>query len=355
MGMSRFFRAALRLLKWVAAATVLVELFCLLVVSVSNYWIYGQLRDGDPVRYDPYALFVQRQGPRPTFNNPAHPKGCRIIWLFGGSTMLGATFRDDQTIPSLLAAVLNREEPRLPAYLVNFGEPGFNSLMESKYLQKMLIESATAPRVIIFYDGANDCAYFARLRTPEAHHGYAQLKGLVESYYRSFFGLLKPLNAAWYASFTREFYDKIMQGVVPIEADSPVLRRMVDAAEQRYDYLDKVAGAFGARFLLFWQPCWWTENGPVAKEVKAREDIVVGRRLALRQNFQVTYNSLAARLRSKPYFVDFRNVLVERTEPVYQADGIHLEDAGRAMVARRMGLVLKERLAGPDGTGGSWR
>ncbi len=355
--MKELFRGIITGLKWLVAAAVLVEIFSFLVIMASNYWIYGQLRDGDPVRYDPYALFIREGGPRPTVHNPGAGPGqnCKTFWLFGGSTMAGATDYDDKTLPSFLAEELNQKEPRLPAYLTNFGEPSFNSLMESKYLQKVLIENQPRPQVIIFYDGANDCAYFAQDRIPYAHHGYWQLRGLVESYHHSFFGLLKPLNAALYSSFTKEFYDKIRQGLVPIDPDSPALRQMVDAAEKRYDYNAKVAAAFGAQFLLFWQPCWWVETGPVAPEVRTREDIVVGRHFALRHNFMVTYEALMARLKDKPYFIDFRNVLCSRTEPAYQPDGIHLEDAGRQLVARRMGAVLKERLAKTEGPGGSGR
>jgi hypothetical protein len=352
--MQRLFRGIFHLLKWAVAAVVLVEVFSFLVIMVSNYWIYGQLRDGDPVRYDPYALFVREGGPRPTFHNPpGGPPDCQILWLFGGSTMAGATDYDDKTLPSFLAKELNHKEPRLPAYLTNFGEPSFNSLMESKYLEKVLIENQPLPQVIIFYDGANDCAYFAQDRTPYAHHGYWQFRGLVESYHHSFFGLLKPLNAALYSSFTKEFYDKIKQGLVPIAADSPVLRQMVDAAEKRYDYDAKVAAAFGAQFLLIWQPCWWVEKAPVAPEVRGREHLLAGRRSTLRHNFEVTYDALEARLKDKPYFINFRNILCSRSEPVYQVDGIHLEEAGDAMVARRMGAVLKERLAGATAAGGS--
>jgi hypothetical protein len=351
--MKRFWRDTFTLLKWVVAAVILVEIFSFLVIEASNYWIYGQLRDGDPVRYDPYALFVREGGPRPTYNNPAGgPKNCRILWLFGGSTMAGATDYDDRTLPSFLAAELNRKEPRWPAYLTNFGEPGFNSLLETKYLQKALIETRPLPQVIIFYDGANDCAYFAQDRTPYAHHGYWQLRGLVESYHHSFFGLLKPLNAALYSSFTKEFYDKIEQGLVPLKPDSPVLRQMVDDTEKRYDYNARVAAAFGARFLLFWQPCWWVESGGVAPEVRAREHLLAGRRSTLRHNFEVTYDALEARLKDKPYFINFRNVLCSRKQPLYQEDGIHLEDAGRVLVARRMGAVLKERLAVMAAAGG---
>jgi hypothetical protein len=355
--LKKLFKGIFKLLKWVVAAVILVELFSFLVIIVSNYWIYGQVRDGDPVRYDPYALFVRQGGPRPTENNPAPAdrKNCQVIWLFGGSTMAGATDYDDKTIPSFLAQVLNQEEPRLPADLTNFGEPSFNSLLETKYLQKALIETRPLPQAIIFYDGANDCAYFAQDRTPYAHHGYWQIRGLVESYHRSFFGLLKPLNAALYSSFTKEFYDKVEQGLVPIDAGSPVLRRMVDLAEKRYDYVQQVSTAFGAQFLLFWQPCWWVETAPVAPAVKAREHLLTGRRSTLRHNFTVTYDALAARLKDKPYFIDFRNILCSRSQPVYQVDGIHLVDEGDDLVARRMAPILRERLAGAARAGGSSR
>ena len=40
--------------------------------------------------------------------------------------------------------------PVLPAYLINYGEPSFNSLMETKYLHKVLSEGLAAPEVVIF-------------------------------------------------------------------------------------------------------------------------------------------------------------------------------------------------------------
>ncbi len=192
----------------------MVEIASFLAISLSNYWIYGQLRDGDPVHYDPYALYLE--GVRPTANNPAPGKSQMTVWLFGGSAMRGACDHDDRTIPSYLAQLWNREEPSRPATMVNCGQDGFNSLMETKYLQKRLIENPP-PNLIIFYDGANDCAYFAQHRTPDAHQGYERLRGMIEDYHRSFFGLLKPLNAAMWSSFTHEIYDKIRQGVIRID------------------------------------------------------------------------------------------------------------------------------------------
>jgi len=334
--------------KCLIATVIFVEVFSFLVVITSNYWIYGQLRDGERVHYDPYILFQTDGYPRPTHHNPPMPEPgkTKILWLFGGSTMAGATDYDDRTIPSFLAASLNEEKPLVPAYLTNYGEPSFNSLMETKYLEKVLIENPIRPDIIIFYDGANDCTYFAQTREPEGGHlGYSKVKGLIESYQRSFFGLFKPLNAAIYASFSKELYEKIRQGVLPIAADSPDLQRFVDVAEKRYDFVNETAAKRGVKFLLIWQPTWWAETDQIAPSVKRKEDknIVIGRFFALRHNFTVINNALVARLKNKPYFIDFQNILCPRTEPTYQDDGIHLEDGGRKMVAQRMSRLLKER------------
>jgi len=167
---------------------------------------------------------------------------------------------------------------------------------------------------------------------------------MIEDYHRSLFGLLKPLNAAMWSSFTHEIYDKMRQGVIRIDPSSEVLHEFVNSCEKRYDYVEKVAAGFGAKFLLIWQPCWWAETQPVAPEVQAQEGIIMSKKSALRDNFVLVYNSLVSRLKDKPYFINFRNVLCSRTAPEYQPDGIHLQDLGRKIVAQRLDQVLKERL-----------
>lgn len=339
--MQKIFHGLFVTLRVAIFGLIMVEIASFLAITLSNYWIYGQLRDGELVNYDPYALFLE--GVRPTYYNPPVEKEALTVWLFGGSAMRGATDFDDRTIPSFLAQIWNREEPQAPAVMVNHGEDGFNSLMETKYLQKLFIDGQ-APSLIIFFDGANDSAYFAQQRIPDAHQGYERVRGLIEDYHRSLFGLLKPLNAAMWSSFTFELYDKIRQGVIRINPEAPELRRFVDSCEKRYDYLHKVSASFGAKFLLIWQPCWWAETEAVAEQVRNHEDLIMTKKSALRHNFVVTYQALVDRLCRKPYFVNFQNILCSRTEPVYQPDGIHLLDAGRKTVAQNISLVLKERL-----------
>lgn len=345
--MKTFLRLILALLKWAVITLVLVEGLCFLFLTLTNLFIYGGIWEGSRVNYDAYTLF--QEGPRPTANNPpdaASAQDHRLIWMFGGSTMRGSTDDDAKTISSFLAGLLNREEKPRSFTVVNFGENSFNSLLETKYLQKLLIESPTRPHLIIYMDGANECVYFSQNRTPYAHHGYQRVQALIESHRRSLFGLLKPITAAVYASFTLEMYGKLRQAVIPIRADDEDLQRDLALTAQRYDYVNQQAQFYGARFLLFWQPLLWVENCEVAPQVKKIEEsyaINKVRFAAVRHNFQVIYQALADRLRDRPYFVDCQNILCPRTEPVYKPDGVHLQDAGRMMVARRMLEVLQER------------
>ena len=57
--MKRIFKGLLSLIKWSIFAVIMVEVISFLVISLSNYWIYGQLRDGERGNYDRYALFLE--------------------------------------------------------------------------------------------------------------------------------------------------------------------------------------------------------------------------------------------------------------------------------------------------------
>lgn len=349
--MKRTLLFLLTALKWLVLAVVAVEVFCFLSITASNYLLYGHAFEGSRVRYDPYALFLNEAGPRPTVHNPAPTggPGPRTIWMFGGSTMRSSTKGDDTTIPSYLAGLLNRPGSPNTYTVLNLGENSFNSLIETKYLQKMLIESPKPPDLIIFYDGANDCTYFAQHRTPYGHYGYRRLVAAVENYRKSFFGLLKPLNAAIYSSFTKECYDKLMQVGVALKPGDPDLKTMAAMTARRYEHVRKLAGCYGAQFLLVWQPILWVETGKVAPPVRQQEQklaIQTERFLAVRQNFAVAYKALENELQGQPFFINFQNVLCPRTGLVYEPDGVHLKAQGNEMVARELARVLGEKWQG---------
>ena len=58
------------------------------------------------------------------------------------------------------------------------------------------------------------------------------------------------MNAALYSSFTNEAFDKFRQIMVPVYPENPVPWELVSATEGRYEHVRKLAGAYGAEFLL---------------------------------------------------------------------------------------------------------
>lgn len=336
------------LLKWLLIGVLCIELCSFLIISISNVILYGHLREGSRAVYDPYTLFLQSPAVRPTAGNSTSPDAAknRTIWMFGGSTMRGATDDDARTIPSFLAKYLNSGESGLHFHVVNFGINSFNSLLEIKYLEKALIEQVPRPDLIIFYDGANDTKYFVEHRTADGHYGYRRVRALIEGYYGSWFGLFKPLNAAIQASFTRELYDKLNQVEFSLDAASPELSTMVAKTAQRYDFAERLAQGFGAKFLLVWQPMLWTEGCPVSPAVAERERtlLINSDRLApMRRNFTVAYSALADRLAGKSYFANMSTAVCGRNVPSYQPDGVHMTDDGRRAMAEAIGKLASER------------
>jgi lysophospholipase L1-like esterase len=350
----RTLKALVFTLKWAIILLLCTELTSFLIITVSNYILYGHPREGSRARYDPYTLFLMTGGVRPTaFNRRSSQEHLnRTIWVFGGSTLRGDTTSDEKTIPSVLSKTLNSEAQPLHFTVVNFGVNSFNSLLETKYLQKMLIERDDRPDLVIFYDGANDTKYFAEYRSPYGHYGYRRAQALIESYYKSWIGLFKPLIAAGYSSYTREVYHKLHQVILPLKADTASLRKMVDSAERRYRHVRRMTRCYGADFLLVWQPMRWVQGCGVQQEVMGNERSLLldpDRFSAVKHNFTVTYSAIAARLKNKPFFLDFRDALCGRSVSVYRPDGVHLTQEGRRIVAHHLSEIVKRRvLAGSD-------
>lgn len=315
---------------WICALFLSVELLAFAGISISNYIIYGHFKEGSRVKYDPYALFLNVKGGRPTRNNPPDGTG-QAVWMFGGSTLRGATDDDAQTIPSHLAGEMNRD--KMERRFVNFGENSFNSLMEVKMFQRCSILEPEIPAAVIFYDGANDSTYFSQYQTVNAHFGLRRMRGLIESYHGSLFGIFKGLNAGIRSSSTYEAYEKIRFTMQSLSSEDPVLQNFVHAVEQRYDYMARECRFRGADFVLFWQPTRWTESA-VSAEADAFK--------TFGDNIQLVYSQLEARLSSKPYFVSLRGALLGQ-EGVYAADGVHLTDKGRQVVALAMAAQLRAR------------
>lgn len=350
-GIKRGVRLAWRTGKWLLLGLVCVEILSFAVITTSNWVIYGNLREGPKAVYDPYTVFQMAIPIWPTVDavgkQPA-PKLTRSIWFFGGSTMRASNGPMASTIPSQAAVALNAESRPYGIYCINFGVNSFNSLLEIKYLQKEFIELPVRPNLVVFYDGANDANYFAVQKDRYAHEGKERVQGVIESYYKTGFGILKPLNAAYYASFSRELLEKLLYTARPVDPESPELAAFVKTVVERYDFADHLCRSYGARFVLFLQPVYWAETCPERNPgVEAQEQAtILGRKTFpyVRENFQTVYGALERALAGKPYYVNLRDALCSRTVPVYTADGVHNTVAGRQAIVAAMLPALRARL-----------
>ena len=349
--MKRFFSLAGKTVRWCILAALAVEVLSFAVITTSNWIIYGNLREGPKAVYDPYTLFLMENGVWPTANCevvPNHPELSRTIWFFGGSTMRASSAPYERSIPSLTAKALNEKDKPCAFNCFNFGVNSFNSLLEIKYLQKQFLEFIIKPNLVVFYDGANDANYFAVQKDPYAHEGKERSQGVIESYYKSGIGILKPLNAAYFASFTRELLQKFLYTAAPLDPNSPELALFVEQAVARYDFAERVSACYGAKFLLFLQPLYWVETGQVADATVAasERETILGRKTFphVRDNFMTVYAALEKALAGKPYFVNLRNALCARTAPAYTADGVHNTDAGREGIVAAMLPFIRDRL-----------
>jgi len=335
--------------KYFLLVVLAVEAFSFAAMMLHNYMLYGHVFSHVPVRYDAHTLFLMTDDNPPSrFNSvSADPHVNRTVWIFGGSTVrCNAHWDENKTLPAFLAKFLNERAKPYHFAVTNLGENGFNSVLESKYFTKALVESPTPPQFVIFYDGANDAFQYAEYRQPDGHIGYRRLKAFIESYRLSWYGLFKPINAAIYASYTNEFLDRIRMFHDPVQADSPDLERMVELTIRRYDHMARVADCYGAKFVLIWQPILWVENCEARKSVKQAERslfVDAEKFPALRQSVRNTYDALEHALQARAYFASFRNVLCNRTTALYRPDGIHLTTEGNEIVATKIGEMLTGR------------
>lgn len=341
----RLAAAAWRWARRAVLAVLVLELCCALVVTVMNYAIYGKAREGSRIVYDPYTLYTSASGPRATVagKTTGDPARDRVIWFFGGSTLRGEDTSVEGTLPSILVRELNAEGT-FACQAVNFGVNSFNSMQEVQQLQKALLEHEPWPDLIVFLDGANDASYVITARNKDGHEGSARIKGFLESYWSSPLGVLKPLMAAAYASFTLELYSRLTYALVPLGADSPLLPAVGAAVRGRYEYVDRTARGMGAGFLAFLQPVAWVEPDPAAfpeRELARRLDLLP----VMRGSFGTIYGALEASLAGRPYFVNLRGAFVGRGFVAYKPDGIHNTDQGREVLAQAMLPAIRQALA----------
>ncbi len=112
-------------------------------------------------------------GVRQTRQPPRRPGlPTRVVWFFGGSTLLGQGSDDGNTIPAHACRYLARLWPATNWHCVNFGVGGYVGTQEVVQLVRELRDHPDRrPDVVVFYDGVND--FIAALHGfPGEHHEF---------------------------------------------------------------------------------------------------------------------------------------------------------------------------------------
>lgn len=305
---------------------------------------YEQFLGWDRTEYHGEYINVDSQGVRKTWN-PEHFCGkSDRIYAFGGSTLWGTGARDEYTISSYLSKLLNNSG--YDSIVHNYGETGYTFTQEIIHLI-LLLREGHKPDYVFFYDGVNDVygAYqsgmagniqnlsIIRERSKEKSNIKLMWIG-VTGIFRNhcmIYRAVREISA--FFSQQREFQE------VASKYSEKELKLLSDSISEHYvksmELLDRLAQAYGFRYICFWQPVLFLEKKLIDEEAK------VDPRLndkALRKIYKYTTDSLMAK--SPSHFFDISNALSDRTESCY-IDFCHLSEEGNELIASKIFQIFE--------------
>jgi lysophospholipase L1-like esterase len=305
--------------------------------------------------FDGRFIHIDEDGHRQTVL-PADTDG-PSIFMFGGSTMWGTGARDSCTIPSQLAAALNRRG--VSANVVNFGEIGYVSTQEVLSLMLELREG-NVPDVVVFYDGINDV-------TSAIHSGFA---GVPHNEYRrrAEFNLLSRYRADDYnrAFITRCINEsatvRIVRAILyrigpnePIAKTAAAARRtspalaagVSNAYVKNLEVVQLLAKHYGFKALFYLQPVIYGKT-----TLSPYEQIQFEAATVYRDFFESCYGEIKKATVHVDGFRDISTVLADRERP-YFLDFMHIDEEANGIVAEKIAEDLMTVLQPDNSPGGS--
>ncbi len=256
------------------------------------------------------------------------------ILVFGGSTVAGAGADDYGTIPSFLSMELNRDGP---TYLVlNCGTSAYVRTQEIIKLVTMLREGCR-PRIVVFYDGANDIVYSSEQDAVEAIHNEAAIRASVT--YRP-----SPLGHIWMgldgifaelatvrgvtaaielvgSSLVRDTGGQRASGGDPLLANE-ITSRLI----RSHVFVGNLGKGYGFKTMSFFQPSQYLERRVVDGEPVLRDTVEDGTRR------NIGYMAAALESSRVAGYYDLSGSLSDRTKPIY-LDAVHISPEGNMIVA----------------------
>lgn len=332
--------------------------------------LLDEVRKSDRAVYEPYTMWKRRPyrgnyttidvlGQRKTHFNSSNSNALQV-WVFGGSTVWGVGAPDEETIPSHLAKLLN-EEFGIDANVRNLGERGFVSTQEVIYLMREL-QAGKRPDVVVFYDGVNDAAAVSLWpEFPGSHISYDTVRNRFEAI-NADAGLSSFVRSTGLYRASRIVLDRLDGD--PFERDGIIVySEPDDGSEPDYDWLaergidvwlanarvvESLARDYEFTTLTFFQPGLSSDGKPLdpserdllASEMRfASLDMII----RVRAQMALSLNRRLADPSTSETVVNLNDLFIDISEPLY-IDYVHVTGRGNEIAARKIGMVVLERL-----------
>jgi hypothetical protein len=316
-------------------------------------------------RWQPYVYFRQKPfwgktitidnvGRRTTWQSHMRPsargnrRSVKVLTL-GGSSLWGFGARDLETIPSLLARLL--DEKGWDVQLENLTEIGYVSTQEVVALVRAL-QTGARPDVVIFYDGVNDTTSALLEGEPGVTTNEINRRrefNLLQSPGRMAAAMalkvVKDSGSYRFAQMVRRRLDGETgepAGFTGMMKVPDVGAGVVRHYEANVTIVKALAKSFGFRALFFWQPTVFS------KSVLAPFEQEEAQRYAWAQYFiEEVYGEVRASktLNDDPSFQDLSTIFND-SEGLAFIDYCHTTETANAKVASAMAAKLLKALEG---------
>jgi len=283
--------------------------------------------NGFKLKFEPYTVTtlsshnkISHYG-RVTKN--AYPVENANIFIFGGSTTIGEFVEDEQTIPSYFSELLSNNGYKY--HVRNYGVPSYVFTQEVIKLM-FLLRSGERPKMVVFYNGANDIVSAFMSRKAGAIYR--------ENYVRNKYEFPQLFEART-VEILKELVKRIkVFGVIrssvvmeestrytPDELNS-LSNQVVKYYFDTFDLLARLSWAYGFDYCVFFQPLGEPKIG---------------------RDFKKFYVSVSSEIEAIKLhsFYNISDVFDKQSEDYY-LDGCHLNKDGNLIVAKKIFSILHE-------------